>query len=151
MKIIFIDIDGVLNTFQEIRNHGFDYIDPVKVHLLSTIVSATGAELILSSMWRLKFEDRCLVTAAFDEYGMKLADMTGKNQFSRGNEIQDWLNENKHKKQIEDFVILDDDDDVAESVNLRQHWFQTYGDTGLTPEIAADVISFLNKTGEFND
>ena len=46
MKVIFLDIDGVLNTNsdREISND--------KLKLLSELVSKTGAEVVLSSSWR---------------------------------------------------------------------------------------------------
>ena len=46
MKVIFMDIDGVLNTNsdREISND--------KLKLLSELVSKTGAEIVLSSSWR---------------------------------------------------------------------------------------------------
>ena len=46
MKVIFLDIDGVLNTNsdREISND--------KLKLLSELVSKTGAEIVLSSSWR---------------------------------------------------------------------------------------------------
>ena len=46
MKVIFLDIDGVLNTNsdKEISND--------KLKLLSELVSKTGAEIVLSSSWR---------------------------------------------------------------------------------------------------
>ena len=46
MKVIFLDIDGVLNTNlnKEISND--------KLKLLSELVSKTGADVVLSSSWR---------------------------------------------------------------------------------------------------
>ena len=46
MKVIFLDIDGVLNTNsdREISND--------KLKLLSELVSKTGANIVLSSSWR---------------------------------------------------------------------------------------------------
>ena len=46
MKVIFLDIDGVLNTNsnKEILND--------KLKLLSELVSKTGADVVLSSSWR---------------------------------------------------------------------------------------------------
>ena len=46
MKVIFLDIDGVLNTNsdREISND--------KLKLLSELVSKTGADVVLSSSWR---------------------------------------------------------------------------------------------------
>ena len=46
MKIIFLDIDGVLNTNSD-RN-----ISDEKLIFLSELVPKTGAEIVLSSSWR---------------------------------------------------------------------------------------------------
>ena len=62
MKVIFLDIDGVLNTSQtfiEIDNEFIKTgkrrieIDLDRVELLKEIVDATGAVIVLSSSWRL--------------------------------------------------------------------------------------------------
>lgn len=62
-KIIFLDIDGVLNTE---RQHdrcvnegitpvdGFGYaFDPIAVANLKRIVEETGADIVISSSWKL--------------------------------------------------------------------------------------------------
>ena len=69
MKIIFLDIDGVLNS----ENHGIEMYKQMKAHELDEntyyhtwdlpdedtllplkkIVDATGAKIVLSSSWRL--------------------------------------------------------------------------------------------------
>lgn len=46
VKVIFLDIDGVLNTNSD-RN-----ISDEKLIFLSELVSKTGAEIVLSSSWR---------------------------------------------------------------------------------------------------
>ena len=55
-KIIFLDIDGVLNSIDyfEHTKHckGYSEINPKKVKLLKEIVDRTGAEIVLSSTWR---------------------------------------------------------------------------------------------------
>lgn len=49
-KIIFLDIDGVLNDEGEQRNK--QVINPVFVSNLAKIVKATNADIILTSSWR---------------------------------------------------------------------------------------------------
>ena len=46
MRVIFLDIDGVLNTNPDRE------ISSDKLKLLSELVSKTGAEVVLSSSWR---------------------------------------------------------------------------------------------------
>jgi HAD domain in Swiss Army Knife RNA repair proteins len=63
-KIVFVDVDGVLNHFGQL------HIDPVITRLLGDIVAQTGAHIVLSSMWRLKSKNRRRVFAAFLEAGL---------------------------------------------------------------------------------
>ena len=56
MKIIFLDIDGVLNSSEYRKRMGRKYyseiIDRSKMPLLKKIVEATGAKIVLSTSWR---------------------------------------------------------------------------------------------------
>ena len=56
MKIIFVDVDGVLNTTKSTRRlaccNEFTFVDTRKVLRLRDIVERTGAKLVLSSTWR---------------------------------------------------------------------------------------------------
>ena len=55
-KIIFADVDGVLNTWTSQRRleccHEFSFVDTRKVLRLREIVERTGAQIVLSSSWR---------------------------------------------------------------------------------------------------
>lgn len=59
-KIIFVDVDGVLNTTRTARRlnccNKFDFVDARKILRLREIVERTGAKLVLSSTWRLGAE-----------------------------------------------------------------------------------------------
>lgn len=50
MKILFLDIDGVLNTDSDPPG---DYIDPAKVALVDEVCRRTGARVVISSEWRI--------------------------------------------------------------------------------------------------
>ena len=49
MKVIFLDIDGVITTFTWERYHHFN---PVCVRMLKNILQASGYKLVISSTWR---------------------------------------------------------------------------------------------------
>ena len=57
MKIIFLDVDGVLNNADDSDYHvhkgGCDFYSPKCVSLLNQITGATGAKIVVSSTWRL--------------------------------------------------------------------------------------------------
>lgn len=55
MKIIFLDIDGVLNSRAYDRKRNWNEqtdIDETRLPLIKEIVDATGAKIVLSSTWR---------------------------------------------------------------------------------------------------
>lgn len=111
MKVIFLDIDGVLNSDEYFdRIQGLDIqgietqVDINKIRLLKNAVIDTGAKVVLSSSWRntrMGQELRNLLLS----YGI-FADVTPHIDNKRGNEIKEWLS---NHEDIEDFVILDDE------------------------------------------
>jgi len=52
MQVLFLDIDGVLNTAKYIQEHGAKDVDPHKAVILNDIVKRTGVKVVLSSTWR---------------------------------------------------------------------------------------------------
>ena len=54
MKVIFLDIDGVLNSiaFDRERINEQGNIDETRLPLLKQILDETGALIVLSSLWR---------------------------------------------------------------------------------------------------
>ena len=63
-KVIFLDIDGVLNTDKHLRKFGRDYIDQRLISILRVVVLQTKAEIVLSSTWRLDNYAKNLVKKA---------------------------------------------------------------------------------------
>jgi len=149
-KIIFLDIDGVLNCEESmhkiIRGQKMTMIDPYRTLLLDRIIQATGAEVVLSSSWRHSDEN----FKDINEKVVKLLDRTGSCCSGiRGAEIYSWIKKNISWEERKDnnfrYVILDDDSDML--LWQKDHFFQTTfkGDGGLTEEIAQKVIEHLNK------
>lgn len=120
MKIIFLDIDGVLNSVMydasRSEERADNRIDASRVRLLADIVNATDAKIVLSSTWREAWDkdpDLCdsdgkYINKCLSEYGLSIIDKTPYLSYSdeRRLEILDWLA--RHLGEVESFVILDD-------------------------------------------
>ncbi len=164
MKVIFLDIDGVLNSTQTAEDwhlktgkggYGgfFEETDIVTddnvrwgqslVDNLKKIVDATGARIVISSTWRKhftcpKFKD---MLAIYGWDGAPIYDRTPIMRI-RGQEVKWWVD--KHKPEV--YVIIDDYDDF-----LREQipfFVQTNPDIGLTQEDAQKAITILNTKYE---
>ncbi len=134
MKVLFLDIDGVLNSKEYDAERDFDNrqnIDKTRLVLVKELVDKTHAKIVLSSSWRIhwdKDERKCDETGIelneiFGEYGLKIFDKTPTlNRFDRADEIQAWLS--AYGDRVESFVIIDDE--VAWKMSdLRDHLVRT--------------------------
>lgn len=111
MKVIFLDIDGVLNSdkyFDKIKNleiQGIQSeIDIEKIKLLKKAIDETGAKVVLSSSWRYTRNAQYL-KELLSQYNIYI-DSTPFIQNKRGLEIKEWL---KNNPNVEDFIIIDDE------------------------------------------
>lgn len=119
MKILYLDIDGVLNSqaydLNRDRNEQTN-IDETRLPLVKEIVDKTGAKIVLTSTWRShwnKEETACdddgrYINRLFAKYGLAIYDKTPElgRPFLRKDEIKAWLSE--HTNEVERFAILDD-------------------------------------------
>lgn len=142
MKIIFLDVDGVLN-FQNSQSK----IEDEKVKLLKHIVNETNAQIVLSSDWRYWLntddEDVDLLIRTLSKYGMEIISSTPITKHGyRGAEIYQWINEWQGDA-ISKFVILDDKNDIKPYMDRL---VQTDFDCGLTNKDIAIAIELLNES-----
>jgi len=101
VKVLFLDIDGVVNNEHTRKKFGdFITLDPARVALVQRIVRNTGCEIVLSSSWRLFQLGRDEV----ERNVCKFADITPflRAGTPRGYEIKAWLT--RHP-QIEHYAI----------------------------------------------
>lgn len=115
MKVIFLDIDGVLNSvaYDRERTTKEGNIDVSRLPLVKQIVDATDAKIVLSSTWRIHWEAEetlCdsigkALNHTFQMAGLSIADKTPVLSHNRQQEILSWLQ--KHP-QVQNYVILDD-------------------------------------------
>ena len=172
MKIIFLDIDGVLNSFQTFREIYYEWqltgvrrvaIDPVKVSLLKEIVDNTDAKIVLSSSWRTlgKMKKGKLVTKnqnlhdlieILNNNGLEIFDITPRcRSGNREEEIRKWL----ENKEVENYIVIDDDTFDLQGIEsnklVKTYFIKTDGNgegiaelSGLTPTHVEEAIAKLN-------
>ncbi len=134
MKVIFLDIDGVLNSDQTPNPRNFPYIiDPVLLARFQKLVRDTAAHVVLSSTWRV--DPVGLLAAKY--YNVPFDDVCpDMPNAPRCEEMQVWL---RNHHDATRYAVLDDDDDCLDELPL----FQPSSKTGLSPEMAKAVEEFL--------
>ena len=150
MKVIFLDVDGVLNSqkfaekyYEEEGVNIFreDILNRSAIACLKRIVSATGAIIVLSSTWRHIALARQALVSQLDDFGLSIHSDTPHAGGRRGADISAWFA--RHPEiEVESYVILDDDNDMEEHL---PHLIQTdfYG-WGLINKHALAAIEMLN-------
>jgi hypothetical protein len=112
-KIIFLDIDGVLNSEKSARQFGTRYrFAKPNVAALNEILRQTDARIVIASSWR---EAMMLseIVGYLERDGVLAGRVAGKTQFlqkARGLEIDAWLHSVPYA--VSSFAILDDRDDM---------------------------------------
>ncbi len=119
MKVIFLDIDGVLNSRAYDRKRNWNEktdIDETRLPFIKEIVDATGAKIVLSSTWRQHWdkdinrcdEDGLYINKTFAKFGLSIFDKIPDLGITalRRDEISKWMKE--IKEVIDSFVIIDD-------------------------------------------
>jgi hypothetical protein len=134
MKIIFLDIDGVLNCDHTPNPRNFPYVvDKKLLARLNRLLKRTKAKVVLSSSWRC---DPVGLLAA-KHWRVPFMDVCpDKPKSPRGKEMLKWLADHP---QVTRFAIIDDEDDGLDDLPL----FQPSSKTGITAEIANGIERYL--------
>lgn len=162
--ILFLDIDGVLNSVEyaiRTKIHGIWGLDSPCVKRLQHIVDETQCDIVIMSTWRrihsLEEISEMLIAAGMRNpvriIGATPADLHTRKQFKgqrtiRGHEVDAWLNapenenrvfyERSHTKQVR-YCCVDDDTDF----HSYQPLVRTSNEVGLTNEDADKIIARL--------
>lgn len=145
MKVVFLDIDGVLNNSnwaiqmydEGVHVYAENLLDERAIRLLQKLIDATDAKIVVSSSWRRdKYAMQCLSDQLKP---MEIYDVTPLKSSIRGDEISAWL---KKHKDVESYVIIDDDSDMGDHMD---HLIQTTFERGLQPEHIEEAIKWLNS------
>jgi len=150
MKIIFLDIDGVLNR----HSYGTHIVlvDEL-VENLKKIMNATNAKIVLSTFWRGHPEYIKYILNNYEIDPSKIIGVTPGSDKStlgkiyksevRSNQILEWVNSNKSK--IYSYVILDDREYAALGKMQLNRFVKTHSNLGLTQEDVTEAINILNN------
>lgn len=116
MKILFLDIDGVLLSARTALATGsipwtcnpddIPYFDHIAIGMLRRLCKDTKCKIVLSSTWRHSVSFETIAKA----HDLPIIDKTPwKMSSSRGEEIAMWLREHK---EVTKYAIIDDDSDM---------------------------------------
>ena len=157
VKIVFLDMDGVMNSASFIKRTGgirgregkypevewwASQIDPDTVKRLNQIIEDTGAHIVISSSWRigapLEHLQEILLHVGVNA---EVIDVTpGMPYDERGDEICAWIKD--CSEAVDSFVVLDDSDDMGA---VLDNLVRTDYETGLLDEHVEKAIAMLNK------
>lgn len=118
MRVVFLDIDGVLNTLETSPSLGWiiqrprDGIEARFVERLESVCRRGEAKIVLSSSWRTFLPRHGHdVAAVLRDAGIdaELVGVTPREPWRRGEQIAAWLAEHP---EVQRYVVLDDNDDM---------------------------------------
>lgn len=168
MRILFLDIDGVLKDSVFYRIHNGDEFGPLfyphLVDNLKFIIESTGAKIVISSTWRTE-KGLAVIQEMWKKRNLpgEIIDATpdcsqlvryGKFEYydavERGHEIQDWLD---NHPEVINYVIIDDMNDMLTSqkenfvlcCGNKNHEDSIDSGRGLTKKCAELAIQILAK------
>jgi len=167
MKIIFLDIDGVLNVMMPERDKFGSLFHPHFVENLRRLINETGAKIVISSTWR--FDGLDAMIEMWQERNLPgevigitpdcqyIVNEIGKYEFydqvQRGDEVKAWLEHAKSQNIIIDnYIIIDDDNDFlpeqmnnfVRTANNKHHEDCIDIGYGLTKICSEKAIQILN-------
>jgi HAD domain in Swiss Army Knife RNA repair proteins len=149
--LIFMDIDGVLNTHNTHSVFGCNTIDKILASRFNEILEFTQAEWVLSSAWRYmalagSMNLDGLKNLFFSHWvdasrliGVTRKDIS-KERMDRGPQIKDWLVLNKVPNQ-RPIIVIDDLD--LEIISSRLPLWLVDGKIGLTNKDVSNIILSL--------
>ena len=120
MKVIFLDIDGVLVTRNSIKYQYLNFPDDTSIRFskkavknLNKLIRLTEAKIVISSTWRL-FHSLEELQNIFKKQSIKgevisttsVERATVEEDIPRGQKITDWLGQHP---EVEQYIIIDDD------------------------------------------
>lgn len=152
MKIIFLDIDGVVNCWYT-KERAPSKVIGVEQRLIThikEIVDATSAKIVLSSTWRkdwafdlLNGKDWDYLREEFAKQDLYFFDYTPiRRDSNRGEEIKEWLENTGYD--VYSYVIIDDD--MFDIRDLHEgHMVHTSFNEGIKPGAVKMAIEILAK------
>ncbi len=161
-NVLFLDIDGVLNSNFWIDSHQTEIsdgtlIDEEKISLLAVLIKETDAEIILHSGWRFWFDtelkplctearklvellakENLYISGVTPDLTTEEIRKTKKFSLVKADEILLWISLHND---VTAWVVLDDLD--LHNEQIKRHQVKTDQTTGLTPEDVEQAVKIL--------
>lgn len=142
-KIIFLDIDGVLNN--KISAAQGVHLQPSKVIKVRDLCIATGALVVITSTWRiradLKMLKELLWATGFSWEVHRIVGVTPNHyKGHRGSEIEMYITQHP---EVGKYIIIDDDTDFFDY--QKKFFVQTHWATGIMDEHVKKAIELLGR------
>ena len=143
-KIIFLDIDGVLNnahTSNVVEETGFIGLDEVNVRVLADLMKKVEAEIVISSTWQSDQQMYNYLINNLEQYDIHIIDQTNEKGILRGTAIRQYVK----KHNINHYAVIDDwifpDFLVG---NFLKHVIKCDEVTGLKEEQIPEIMRVLS-------
>mmetsp|Transcript_18770 Transcript_18770/g.42684 ORF Transcript_18770/g.42684 Transcript_18770/m.42684 type:complete len:199 (-) Transcript_18770:490-1086(-) len=158
LKVIFLDIDGVLLPFPKDENSGSGLFPVSTLKPLQHLLKQTpGSKWVLSSTWRVRKDFIQDIIDSIQGFGIEFEgffDITDPNMHSeRQWEIERWLSNQRKQRKYDKIVwlALDDEELIEGDVNERfrevfeGHVIKTESHKGLTMKDVDDAVESWNN------
>lgn len=142
MKVIFLDIDGVLCSFRT-----YHFLDVYATSFLINLCENKNIKIVISSSWRKNKNAEVFFKNIFKDILHKnwktpILDREQSNglwtSVSRGTEIQKWLDNNN----VSEYLILDDDIDILES--QKNNYIKIDTLNGIIYDDMVKILKYFN-------
>ena len=157
MKVIFLDFDGVITTYNSKWK-----IDMNKIKIINDICDKTNAKIVVTSSWRVGHRGDALAFNGYltqyfiknnyldnfkDTFDKFIGNIVGMTKYLakyidgvvRGDEIKSYMSEHH---EVENYVIIDDDSDMCDYQLFN--FVQTDACEGITERDAKLCVDILN-------
>ena len=153
-KILFLDIDGVLNSEEFYKNEfktgdRHSRFDPSAISIIKKIIQEYSLEIVISSTWRYGAIDLLM----HELQRNKLIEHLHFDWFTpvihpahRGTEIKYWLDLHPD---VTDYLIIDDDENILEE--QKNNFVKTCINKGLRAEHYNRVRAIFSKVMTVQD
>ena len=164
MKLLFLDIDGVLNNenSKSYAPSGCTGIDDKLTSRLAHIIVETGAKIVLTSDWKMGWEsfdiycseDAKYLNRKLKKYGLIISAKTYDDHVydrffeDRGKGIHKFLGKILN---VESYVVIDDHTFTDFDDEIMEHLVLTDYREGLTDSDVVKAIGILNKSAKNMD
>lgn len=168
MKILFLDVDGVLNlfgdSFRSFKRGDSNPLESIRVRRLEYILeNVPGLNIVVSSSWGQDTLIEKLLKYQF-KYISRIIDRTPRciqgdfneetkryslSRTNRGEQIQAYLDEAKDRVDIERYLVIDDEIfDIVERSHPRipkEHVFEIDMNEGLSNKDSLLCVDYFNE------